>query len=199
MKRGSRLETDVLIQAIAITARPLRNLEIVIPPRAGPGAQPAIPAAGGDKGCNIINRNLPYREAPPCGRELPIFRPCASQLKLQRRNSRFALRQSSLRALRCGGRGPRKISNMRFKGSRFPSSVHLDKCNKEEYGPFRLGWSGFSRKDHVKLRGEREPDGSFFWVQNRWENGPPSCRKRRVLTGPAGRISGAIHHREKIQ
>jgi hypothetical protein len=23
---------------------------------------------------------------------------------------------------------------------------NLDKCNKEEYGPFRLGWSCFSRK-----------------------------------------------------
>ncbi|MBU0652629.1 MAG: hypothetical protein KKG96_07075, partial [Proteobacteria bacterium] len=34
---------------------------------------------------------------------------------LQRRNSRFALKQSSLRALRCGGRGPRKISNARFR------------------------------------------------------------------------------------
>ena len=34
---------------------------------------------------------------------------------LQRRNSRFALKQSSLRALRCGGRVPRKISNARFR------------------------------------------------------------------------------------
>jgi hypothetical protein len=34
---------------------------------------------------------------------------------LQRRNSRFALKQSSLRALRYGGRAPRKISNARFR------------------------------------------------------------------------------------
>jgi hypothetical protein len=34
---------------------------------------------------------------------------------LQRRNSRFALKQSSLPALRCGGRVPRKISNARFR------------------------------------------------------------------------------------
>ncbi len=34
---------------------------------------------------------------------------------LQRRNSRFALKQSSLRTFRCGGRGPRKISNARFR------------------------------------------------------------------------------------
>jgi hypothetical protein len=34
---------------------------------------------------------------------------------LQRRNTRFALKQSSLRALHCGGRGPRKISNARFR------------------------------------------------------------------------------------
>jgi len=34
---------------------------------------------------------------------------------LQRRNSRFALKQSSLRARSCGGRAPRKISNARFR------------------------------------------------------------------------------------
>jgi hypothetical protein len=34
---------------------------------------------------------------------------------LQRRNSRFALKQSSLQTLRCGGRGARKISNARFQ------------------------------------------------------------------------------------
>jgi hypothetical protein len=34
---------------------------------------------------------------------------------LQRRNTRFALKQSSLRALRCGGRVSRKISNARFR------------------------------------------------------------------------------------
>jgi hypothetical protein len=34
---------------------------------------------------------------------------------LQRRNSRFALKQSSLQTLRCGGRVPRKISNARFR------------------------------------------------------------------------------------
>jgi len=34
---------------------------------------------------------------------------------LQRRNSRFALKQSSLSALRCGGRVTRKISNARFR------------------------------------------------------------------------------------
>jgi hypothetical protein len=34
---------------------------------------------------------------------------------LQRQNSRFALKQLSLRALRCEGRVPRKISNARFR------------------------------------------------------------------------------------
>jgi hypothetical protein len=59
--------------------RPLRNLEIVIPPRAG---------------------------------HFSTLRLLAS---LQRRNSRFALKQSSLLALRYGGRVPRKISNARFR------------------------------------------------------------------------------------
>jgi hypothetical protein len=42
---------------------------------------------------------------------------------LQRRNSRSALRQSSLRALRYGGRGPRKISNARFRDPIFKGLV----------------------------------------------------------------------------
>jgi general secretion pathway protein K len=49
---------------------------------------------------------------PPCAGHFSTLRLLAS---LQRRNSRFALKQSSLRALRCGGRGPRKISNARFR------------------------------------------------------------------------------------
>jgi len=44
-----------------------------------------------------------------------FFDPAPPRFALQRRNSRFALKQSSLRALRCGGRVPRKISNARFR------------------------------------------------------------------------------------
>jgi hypothetical protein len=48
---------------------------------------------------------------PPRAGDFSTLRLLAS---LQRRNSRFALKQLSLRALHCGGRGPRKISNARF-------------------------------------------------------------------------------------
>jgi hypothetical protein len=49
---------------------------------------------------------------PPRAAHFSTLRLLAS---LQRRNPRFALKQSFLRALRCGGRGPRKISNARFR------------------------------------------------------------------------------------
>ncbi len=94
-------------QRCRLSIRNQRPLKIVIPPRAGPGAQPAIPAAGGDQGHNIINRNLPYREAPPFGRELPIFRPCASKAS---HHGRYA-----------AGAGCPEKSPMRASGIRFSS------------------------------------------------------------------------------
>ena len=54
---------------------------------------------------------------------------------LQSRNSRFALKQSSLRALRCGGRVPRKISNAHFRDPIFKLRKGLRKkmeCGKRE-------------------------------------------------------------------
>jgi hypothetical protein len=57
---------------------------------------------------------------PPRAGHFSTLHPLAS---LQRRNSRSALRQSSLRALRCGGRGPRKISNARFRDPIFKGLV----------------------------------------------------------------------------
>jgi hypothetical protein len=48
-------------------------------------------------------------------RTLDIFRPCTSSLRCKDETRADALRQSSLRALRCGGRDPRKISNAFFQ------------------------------------------------------------------------------------
>jgi hypothetical protein len=47
------------------------------------------------------------------GGELHIFRPCTSSLRCKDETRAEALKQSSLRALRCGSRAPRKISNAR--------------------------------------------------------------------------------------
>ena len=41
----------------------------------------------------------------------------ASSLRCKDETRAYALKQSSLRALRCGGRVPRKISNARFRDS----------------------------------------------------------------------------------
>jgi hypothetical protein len=51
---------------------------------------------------------------PPRAGHFSILHLLAS---LQRQNSRFALKQSSLRPLRCGGSVPRKISNARYRES----------------------------------------------------------------------------------
>jgi hypothetical protein len=122
-----------------------RPLKIVIPPRAGPGAQPAIPAAGGDQGRNIINRDLPCREVPPCGRELPIFRPCAS-------------------SLRFGGRVPRKISNARFRDPIFKLRKGLDRIFSGRYSfltqpPANHGCGGVTLDGFVK-----SPDAALRFI-----------------------------------
>src|SRR5512137_2995645 len=66
-------------------------------------------------------------------RALDIFRPCISSLRCKDETHAKALKQSSLRSLRCGGRVPRKMSNARFRDHDFQVTQRYLLMNHEPH------------------------------------------------------------------